>query len=69
MELPEWFKVGAELHFRGVPPVYEVVSIDLEEGSWVASEYGDLGRFPLDEVAEHWSPVCPSPPRPSQQTG
>lgn len=56
-ELPEWFHVGAELLFRGCGPVYEVMSIDPEDGSWIASEYGDLGRLPLDEVAEHWGPA------------
>jgi len=58
MSIPEWFKVGAKLRFRGCGPMYEVMSIDLEEGSWVASEYGDLQRYTLDEVPEHWGP-CP----------
>jgi hypothetical protein len=56
--IPPWFKVGAKVRLHDCGPVYEVVSIDPIEKSWVASEYGTLGKFPLDEVAEHWSP-CP----------
>lgn len=54
--IPPWFEVGAKLQFRGYPdPVYEVVSIDTANKSWVALCHGDQSSFPLDEVAEHWS--------------
>lgn len=55
--IPPWFKVGAELRFRGVGPVCEVVSIDSANESWVASDQGDQGVYPLNEIAEHWSPA------------
>jgi hypothetical protein len=53
--IPPWFKVGAKVRLHNCGSVYEVVSIDPIEKSWVASEYGNLGKVPLDEVAEHWS--------------
>jgi hypothetical protein len=55
--IPPWFKVGAKLRFRGVGSVYEVVSIDPLAKSWVGSDQGDQAIYPLDEVAEHWSPA------------
>lgn len=55
--LPTWFYVGADIQFNGHGPAYKVVSIDEEDGSWVAFDGLDKGRYPLDEVAKHWKPV------------
>jgi len=55
--IPDWFKVGAKLQFRGSGPVAEVLSIDTANTSWVASEDGDQRMYPLNEVAEHWKPA------------
>jgi len=58
IKLPEWFKVGAKVRIHNSGPFYEVLSIDHEDGSWVASEYGDRQKYPLDEVVKHWG-LCP----------
>ena len=54
-KLPEWFKVGAKAYLYGCSPAYEIMEI--KKDSWLAKDnYGDPALYPLDEVAECWSP-------------
>ncbi len=51
------FKVGTKVCFRDSGPVTEIISIDLENGSWVGQDYDGQALYPLDEVEKHWTLV------------
>lgn len=54
--MPEWFKVGAKIWFRGFGSETEVLSISEATGSWIGYDADGKHLYPLDEVSEHWSP-------------
>lgn len=52
--IPEWFKVGVKTSFLGLSEETEVLSIDLNEGSWIGFDADGKHKYPLDEVNRYW---------------
>lgn len=54
-QLPEWFKVGAEVFIGNDDRIiYEVTHIDRKKGCWTGEYQGDKAIYPLDEVSMIW---------------
>lgn len=55
------FKVGIKVWFRGFGPEVEVISIDLENGSWIGQDYDGQASYPLNEVEKYWTDLYSHP--------
>jgi len=51
----EDFKVGLKVWFMGFGQETEVISINIEEGSWIGADCDGQGLYPLDEVEDYWA--------------
>lgn len=48
------FKIGSKIWFMGFGHETEVISIDVDNDSWIGLDYDGQHLYPLNEVSKYW---------------